>query len=159
MRHIKLFENWAAPEKIKQDAVITAKRLLPTFDDRWISDVIDQSSEKGTKIKIELISGDFIHAFKSGKWVGSWDFYLNKKKKTEREITDYLETKLMKPLDMFYTYLKGYNLYTEYIDDGNERKAANANNKLIHDKFNKLSDSDKEIALRNMDDTLKRIFK
>ena len=163
MKYVMTFENyqtyndyqrgsskWGTPEELKQDATITLKRSLPTFDEKWIDSVEDQSDDK-KGIKFEFKIGvDVVHMFKIGNWRGQWEFYLNKKKISDRDLKKSLEEKHLSKIDAFLKYAYGYDFYTDYIDDGSQYNAANANNRSIEDMFKSLSGSDKKKATKEL---------
>lgn len=177
MKYIMTFENyqtysdyemgrskWGSPEELKDDAIISLKKMLPTSDEKWIDEVEDLSNEKkGIKFQVK-IGKDLVHMFKVGSARGYWEYYLNKKKTDERKLQDHFDKTLMSPLDAFMKYARGYDFYAGYIDDGGQYQRAIANNKAITDMFNNLSSSDKKKAVKMLNkefdkDDVEKIFK
>lgn len=177
MKYIMTFENyqtyddykkgrsrWGSPEELKDDAIISLKRMLPTFDEKWIDVVKDQSDDK-KGIKFEFKVGkDLVHMFKVGGTRGSWEYYLNKKKTDERKLQDHFDKTLMSSIDAFMKYARGYDFYAAYIDDGGQYRRAVANNKTIEDMFGELSPSDKKKAVKMLNkefdkDNVEKVFK
>lgn len=164
MKYVMTFEKYqsyadyekgkskSGPNEMKHDATLTLKRLLPTFDEKWIDSVEDQSTDKGIKFEFK-IGKDTVHMFKVGRWLGKWEFYLNRKKSTERDIRTQLENNNMSALDKFLKYAAGYDYYVQYIDDGRQYKQAKANNEFILNLFDSLSSSDKKKALNSLKKT------
>lgn len=87
MKYVKTFEAyqtytdynkkrsaWGTPEDLKEDAILTLKRSLPTFDEKWIDKVEDQSDDtKGIKFEFK-IGKDLVHMYKVNTWRGQWEF-------------------------------------------------------------------------------------
>lgn len=159
MKYIMTFESYQSysdyekgksktgPAEMKKDATLTLKRLLPTFDEKWIDSVEDQSTDKGIKFEFK-IGKDTVHMFKVGRWLGQWELYLNRKKSTESDIRTQLENSNMSALDKFLKYAPGYDYYSQYIDDGGQYRRAESNNQSVINMFNDLSSSDKKKALK-----------
>jgi len=142
--------RWGSPEDLKDDAILTLKRLLPTFDEKWIDSVEDMSDDKkGIKFEIK-VGKDIIHMFKTGNYRGSWEYYLNKKKSSESKVQDHLEAANMSQVEKFLKHVAGYDFWADYIDNGGQRNDAVSNNKSIEDIFNSLSKSDKKEAVKGM---------
>lgn len=155
---------WGSPEDLKADAILALKRVLPTFDEKWIDSVEDQSVEdKGIKFEFK-VGNDIIHMLKVGNWRGQWEFYLNKKKMDSNEIQDALEKKHMSELDQFMKYAGSYDFYADYIDNGRQYNDALASNAEIKRMFDKLGSSDKKKAVKELlkkfknDDRVKTVF-
>ena len=156
--------SWGSPEDLKADATLALKGVLPTFDEKWIDSVEDQSEDdKGIKFEFK-IGKDLVHMFKVSNWRGQWEFYLNKKKMDANEIRKELEKKHMSDLDKFLKYASGYDFYAEYIDNGRQYNEALANNAEIKRMFDTLGSSDKKKAVKellkkfNNDDRVKAVF-
>ena len=102
-------------------------------------------------IKFEFkIGKDLVHMFKVDRWIGQWEYYLNKKKSDEYKIQKHFDETLMSPLESFLKYATGYDFYAAYIDDGRQYQNATANNKRIEDGFSKLSKSDQKKAVKEL---------
>jgi hypothetical protein len=141
--------RWGTPEDLKQDALISVKHVTPTFDDKWIESITDQSDEqKGIKFEIKVSSGDIVHAFKLGSWRGSWEFYLNKKKKSKEEIKEYLTMKLLSPYDIWRMNFDGLDRYAAYSDDHRVWSNAGSHEQIIKNIYAKLSSSDQKKAYK-----------
>lgn len=130
---------------------ISLKHMLPTFDDKWIDSIEDQSVEdKGIKFEIK-IGKEIVHAFlKKGRSIynaSDWEFYLGKKKIEASDLKKHFESTMMSELEKFLKYAFSYDFYAQYIDSGSQYKAAIANNDAIKSNFNKLSGSDKKKAI------------
>jgi hypothetical protein len=163
MKYVKTFEayqtysdyqkkgkTWGTPEDLKDDAILTLKRALPTFDEKWIDKVEDQSDDtKGIKFEFK-IGKDLVHMYKVNNWRGQWEFYLNKKKSDASQIKDYLEKAHMSKLDVFLKYAAGFDYYTEYIDNGSQYQAAQANNAAILKMWAELSTSERNKAKKEL---------
>ena len=159
MKYIMTFESYQSysdyekgksktgPAEMESDATATLKKLLPTFDEKWIDSIEDQSTDKGIKFQFK-IGKDTVHMFKVGRWLGQWEFYLNRKKSDKAKIRTHLEDNNMSALDKFIKYATGYDYHVAYIDDGRAYKNAKANNSYIRDLFDGLSNSDKKKAVK-----------
>lgn len=164
MKYIKTFEayqsytdyqnpekTWGTPQDLKEDAILALKRLLPTFDEKWINKVTDQSTDQGIKFEFK-IGRDTVHMYKVGNFRGQWEFYLNKKKTDSTKLKDYLESKYLKDLDKFLKYAPSYDHTAAYIDDGGSYKKSTNTNKFILNLFDNLSSGDQKKALRKVKD-------
>ena len=144
MKYVKTFEayqtyadyqkgrmTWGTPDDLKADAILALKRLLPSFDEKWINDIEDQSDEnKGIKFQFK-VGKDLIHMYKVNSWRGQWEYYLNKKKSNSDQVRDYLEKEHLSALDAFLKHAGSFDYYVEYIDNGGQYQAAQANNSAI----------------------------
>ncbi len=145
----KWTHNWGTPEKLKGDAIISAKHVMPTFDDKWIESVTDQSDEeKGIKFEIKVSSGDVVHMFKVGSFSGGWEFYLNKKKKNKQEIKEYLTMKLLTPYEIWKMNFDGFDHYAAFSDDHRAWSSAGSHEQIIRNIYAKLSPSDQKKAYK-----------
>jgi hypothetical protein len=172
MKHLMTFENyqkysdyqhprsrWGSPEELKEDAFLTLKKLMPSFEDKWIKSIEDVSIEdKGIKFEAK-VGKHTIHVFKVGSSRGQWEFYLNKKKIESSDLKSRLEKENMSDLELFLKYAKSYDFYYQYIDDGGKYRAAQRNNSAIEDRFNKLSRSDKKKANKELVKYFKGAYK
>lgn len=141
-------------EDVKSGLMTVVKQMLPTFDEKWVDSVEDQSVEdKGVKFELK-IGKDTIHAFlrdtRSIYTDRDWEFYLNKKKIDSYDLRKHLEESLMSELERFLKYAFSYDFYAAYIDDGGQYRRAVANNQTIEDNFKKLSGSDKKKAIKEL---------
>jgi len=176
MRYIKTFEAYVTYNDIKKSASDIENELrgelIKLFTYAGISDHIDdliytdQSTDKGIKWQIEVKGkgSDTIHAYKDGKWMGQYEWYLNKKKSSKYDIQQYFLKKYISPLDIFLTAAKSYDYHAEYIDNGAQYRAAVAKNKGIEDQFNQLSASDKKAAVKELEkkinkELVQKVFK
>ena len=142
--------RWGSPADLEEDAIISVKHLLPTFDDKWIDKIEDQSVEdKGIKFEI-TVGRDKIQMIKTNSFRGQWEYYLNGKKKDSNEIKDYLESKYLSDIDKFVKYAKGYDYTAAYIDDGASYKKAQEGNQFILNLFDNLKPNDKKKALKTL---------
>lgn len=142
-----------SPDDQAKDALNIIKKILPTFDEKWIDNIEDQSSDKGIKFQVELSGGDTIHMYKTSKWISnesSWDFFINKKKIKPSDLRNSLELKYLSDLDAFLKYAFSYNFESEYINNGKQHKAAVDNNTKILQSFNDLNSSDKKEAIKQL---------
>lgn len=140
--------KWGTPADLKEDAIISVKHLLPTFDDKWIDSIKDQSVEnKGIKFEIK-VGRDKIQMVKTNSFRGQWEYYLNGKKKDSNEINEYLESKYLSDIDKFVKYAKGYDYSAAYIDDGSAYKKTKGDNQFILNLFDSLKPNDKKKALK-----------
>lgn len=153
---------------VQNGLMVVLKHMMPTFDEKWIDSVEDQSvDDKGIKFEVK-IGKDIIHAFLT-KSLGiytdrDWEFYLNKKKISGRDLKDHLESSLMSDLDMFMKYGMSYDFYADYIDNGTQYRNAKNNNASIEQRFKELSSSDQKKALKALykkfsKDDVDRVFK
>lgn len=142
--------SWGSPEDLEADVILTLKRLLPSFDDKWIDSVEDQSDDKkGIKFEIK-VGKNLIHMFKVGNWRGQWEFYLNKKKVSEADVETALEKDNMSELDRFMKKVGGFDFYADKIDNGGQWRQAKFNNSAVKKVFDELSSSDKKKAIKLM---------
>jgi len=142
--------KWGTPADLKEDAIISVKRILPTFDDKWIDKIEDQSVEdKGIKFEI-TVGKDKIQMIKTNSFRFQWEYYLNGKKKNSNKINEYLETKYLSDIDKFLKYAKGYDYTAAYIDDGASYKKAQDSNQFILNLFDSLKPNDKKKALKTL---------
>lgn len=142
--------KWGTPEDLKQDAILSVKRALPTFDEKWIDSIEDQSQDdKGIKFEIK-VGKDTIHMYKVDGWRGTWEYYLNKKKISQDDLHTELEQKHLSQLDAFLKYAFGFDFYAEYIDNGGQYQRATANNDAILKRYKALSSSDQAKAKKEL---------
>lgn len=162
MKHLMTFEkyyayndfkkNWGSPDEMKQEVEWIMARLLPKED--MLKSIEDLSTDKGIKFEIKLSSKDTIHMYKVSGWRmqenDGWEYYYNKKKTIYRKLKNQLEKEILSDLELFLKYFKSYDLYSQYIDDGGQYRAATDNNSSIIDRFNNLSSSDKKKAKKEL---------
>lgn len=145
-------KNWGSPDEMKQEVEWIMARLLPKED--MLKSIEDLSTDKGIKFEIKLSSKDTIHMYKVSGWRmqenDGWEYYYNKKKTIYRKLKNQLEKEILSDLELFLKYFKSYDLYSQYIDDGGQYKAATDNNSSIIDRFNNLSSSDKKKAKKEL---------
>lgn len=161
MKYVQTFESyqkytdfksmkWGTPEELKDDATLSIKRALPTFDDKWIDSIEDQSQDdKGIKFEIK-VGRDVIHMYKVDHFRGNWEYYLNKKKITRDDLRTELEKKHLSELDNFLKYASGFDFYAEYIDNGRQYQNAVANNSGIITRYKALGSSDQKKAKQEL---------
>jgi hypothetical protein len=163
MKYVKTFEayqkysdyqkgrmTWGTPEDLKQDAILTLKRALPTFDEKWIDQTEDQSDDaKGIKFQFK-VGKDLIHLYKVDSWRGGWEFYLNKKRSDVNQVKDHLEKTHMSALDVFLKNASSFDYYAEYIDNGGQYQAAQANNSAVLKMWAELNTSDRNKARKEL---------
>ena len=146
--------KWGTPDELKKDAVIVASRLIPVDRndaESYIKSVSDQSDDKkGIKFEIVLTTGDVLHAFKVGRFMQHWEWYINKKRSSEGEIYSQLEEKMYKPFDRWKKQYDGRDATYMYADDASSYKSGLAHDKFLDDLYNKLSASDKKRADEHM---------
>jgi|DEB19_MinimDraft_2_1074335.scaffolds.fasta_scaffold00094_26 hypothetical protein len=134
---------------LESDVLIKAKHLTPTFDDKWISSINDVSDDKkGIKFEIKTTTGDTLHAFKIGRFLGSWEWYLNKKKMTESDIRIILTNKGLTPLERWELNFKGFDDTYVYSDSSRVYITGSKQEKEILKMYNDLSNADKRIAYK-----------
>lgn len=137
------------PEILADNVKLIVKKLMPTFEDKWISSVEDLSDEKkGIKFEIKLSTGDLIHAFKVEKEFGKWEFYLNKKKKDESSLKKYFLENAISPLEKWELKFKSFDYNYTYSDDSRVYNAGLNNEKEIMAIYDTLSMSDKRKAYK-----------
>lgn len=159
MKYVMTFENYQSysdykgngtgPAEIKRDAILTLKRLLPSFDEKWIDNIEDQSNDKGIKFQFK-IGKDIIHMYKVTRWLGQWELYLNRKKINAPDLQNYLENNHLSSLDRFLKYAASYDYNSQYIDDGGQYKRVESNNKYILNLFDELKPNDKKKAIKTL---------
>jgi hypothetical protein len=142
--------SWGSPEELKADAILTLKKLMPSFDEKWINSIEDVSVEsKGIKFEAK-VGKNLIHMFKVGGLRGQWEFYLNKKKVSEADLEAALEKDNMSDLDLFMKKVGSFDFYADKIDNGGQWRQAKFNNSAVKKVFDKLSSSDKKKAIKLM---------
>lgn len=161
MKYVKTFESyqkyadfksmsWGTSAELKDDAVLSIKRALPTFDDKWIDSIEDLSQDdKGIKFEVK-VGKDTIHMYKIDRFRGNWEYYLNKKKMTRDNLRAELERKHLSKLDTFLKYASGFDFYAEYIDNGRQYQNALANNNEIIALYKELGASDQKKAKQEL---------
>jgi len=155
--------KFGTPEDLLEDALISINPALPNGK-KDIDSISDESSDKGIKFKI-VIGKDVVHMYKVGSYRYEWEFYLNKRKSSKYEISNYFADKLLSPYEKVLRSLLSYDFTTDYIDSGSQyKKATESNNEKIKE-FNKLSKSDKNKVIKsliksmpNQANSIKRIF-
>lgn len=153
--YVKNGKSLATPETMLRDVTISVKHLTPTFDEKWIKEIQDQSDEKkGIKFEIKLINGDTIHAFKIGNYYNEWEWYLNKKKKSGKEIQEYLSSNLLSPYERWELNYNSFDHYYMYADDNRSYRAGAAHEIKIKELYSKLSTSDKKKAYKKYTETV-----
>jgi hypothetical protein len=168
MKHIKLYEsyirekymtyddlgNWGKysnESEIEDDLRMKMIRLFQYASiSNHLDDVeyTDQSSDKGIKwqIKIKGKGTDIIHVYKTDKYKGSYEFYLNKKKSSEYDIQQHFLNKYVPELDQYLAAVKGYDSTYQYSDDSRAYKRGQNQAQNLKDLYDKLSSSDKKKA-------------
>jgi hypothetical protein len=138
-----------SPEELLKDVTVSVKHILPTFEEKWIKSIEEQSDEKkGIKFEIKLSSGDVIHAFKISRWWGQWEWYLNKKKKSKEDIETELFNKLLTPFDRWKNNFNAFDRYYMYSDDRRSYNSGRDHEKQINSLYDALSNSDKKKAYK-----------
>lgn len=151
------------PEKMQSDATLFVKKLMPTFCDSWINQVEEQSDDlKGIKFEFKVKS-ETIHVIKLGGFLGDWDLFLNKKRISKTDLTNFLEKKYMTPLEIFCKYAMAYNFYLNMVECKTQYNEVKARNKNIESIFAGLNDQDKAKAIDFMNSVfgeklIKRVF-
>ena len=140
------------PEKMQFDAVLFVKKLMPTFCDSWINQVEEQSDElKGIKFEF-IVKSETIQVIKLGGFLGDWDLFLNKKRISKTDLTNFLEKKYMTPLEIFCKYAMAYNFYLNMVECKTQYNEVKARNKNIENIFIGLNNQDKAKAIDFMND-------
>lgn len=155
-KDIELFEKYqkysdykGKTPDLKWDIQIAAKHLMPTFDEKWIKSIEEQSQEdKGIKFEIVTSTGDVLHAFKVGSYIGQWEWYLNKKKKDAREIKEYLTLKALTPYEIWQMSFDSFDHYAAFSDDNRAWNAASNHERVLRGIYDKLSASDQKKAYK-----------
>ena len=143
--------SWGSPVEMREDVDFCLGRLLPKED--MIKSIEDQSKDKGIKFYVELESGDYIHMYKTSPYrmqPEGWEYYFNKKKIKYQELKQKLEDDFMSKRESFLKYVKSYDFYYQYIDDGRQWKAAKRNNEVIVDMYKNLSNNEKGQAKKEI---------
>jgi hypothetical protein len=140
------------PEKMQSDAVLFVKKLMPTFCNSWINQVEEQSDElKGIKFEF-IVKSETIQVIKLGGFLGDWDLFLNKKRISKTDLTNFLEKKYMTPLEIFCKYAMAYNFYLNMVECKTQYNEVKARNKNIENIFIGLNNQDKAKAIDFMND-------
>jgi hypothetical protein len=151
------------PEKMQSDAVLFVKKLMPTFCDSWINQVEEQSDElKGIKFEF-IVKSETIQVIKLGGFLGDWDLFLNKKRISKTDLTNFLEKKYMTGLEIFCKYVMGYNFHLNMLEYNGDYVKVSEKNKNIESIFAGLNDQDKAKAIDFMNSVFgekltKRVF-
>ena len=143
------------PDDIRNDAMISVKHIMPVHwkeADKYIKSIKDQSDQdKGIKFEITLSTGDTIHGYKVGPWRSHWEWYLNKKKKSNAEIYSELEAKMYSPYDRWKRQYDMLDKTYMYADDNRAYKSGGEHAKLVKNLYDKLSATDKKKADKYME--------
>jgi hypothetical protein len=140
------------PEKMQSDANLFVKKLMPTFCNSWINQVEEQSDElKGIKFEF-IVKSETIQVIKLGGFLGDWDLFLNKKRISKTDLTNFLEKKYMTPLEIFCKYAMAYNFYLNMVECKTQYNEVKARNKNIENIFIGLNNQDKAKAIDFMND-------
>jgi hypothetical protein len=151
------------PEKMQSDATLFVKKLMPTFCDSWINQVEEQSDElKGIKFEF-IVKSETIQVIKLGGFLGDWDLFLNKKRISKTDLTNFLEKKYMTGLEIFCKYVMGYNFHLNMLEYNGDYVKVSEKNKNIESIFAGLNDQDKAKAIDFMNSVFgekltKRVF-
>jgi hypothetical protein len=148
--YTRLNSSWGSPADLKDDAILSITKLLPTRDDKWIKSITDESTDQGIKFKILLDNDITIHMFKLGSWRGQWEYYLNRKRISAYDLENKLDNIFLTSVDTFLKYVRNYDFFVDYIDDGARYRAVLANNNKIEQIFKDLSVIEKEEAIKKM---------
>ena len=168
MKHVKLYEAYISEKYVTYDDLgkwgkysnesevedDLRMKMIRLFQYASISNYLDdveytdQSSDKGIKWQIEIKGKgtDIIHAYKTDKYKGSYEFYLNKKKSSEYDIQQYFLNKYVPELDQYLAAVKGYDYTYQRSDDSRAYKKGGEQKKDLIDLYSKLSNSDKKKA-------------
>jgi hypothetical protein len=131
------------PEKMQSDANLFVKKLMPTFCNSWINQVEEQSDElKGIKFEF-IVKSETIQVIKLGGFLGDWDLFLNKKRISKTDLTNFLEKKYMTGLEIFCKYVMGYNFHLNMLEYSGDYVKVSEKNKNIESIFAGLNDQDK----------------
>jgi hypothetical protein len=140
------------PEKMQSDANLFVKKLMPTFCNSWINQVEEQSDElKGIKFEF-IVKSETIQVIKLGGFLGDWDLFLNKKRISKTDLTNFLEKKYMTSLEIFCKYAMAYNFYLNMVECKTQYNEVKARNKNIENIFIGLNNQDKAKAIDFMND-------
>jgi hypothetical protein len=151
------------PEKMQSDANLFVKKLMPTFCNSWIDQVEEQSDElKGIKFEF-IVKSETIQVIKLGGFLGDWDLFLNKKRISKTDLTNFLEKKYMTGLEIFCKYVMGYNFHLNMLEYNGDYVKVSEKNKNIESIFAGLNDQDKAKAIDFMNSVFgekltKRVF-
>jgi hypothetical protein len=151
------------PEKMQSDATLFVKKLMPTFCNSWINQVEEQSDElKGIKFEF-IVKSETIQVIKLGGFLGDWDLFLNKKRISKTDLTNFLEKKYMTELEIFCKYVMGYNFHLNMLEYNGDYVKVSEKNKNIESIFAGLNDQDKAKAIDFMNSVFgekltKRVF-
>jgi hypothetical protein len=136
--------KWGSPEDLKEDITNVINRL--TARRIGITNIEDQSDDiKGIKFEITLDTGDTIHAFKVEGWRGKWELYLNRKKATEYDISNYLESTLS-PYEQWRLAYDRFDKNYMYSDNPGADKRGREAEQELNDLYSALSPEEKAKA-------------
>jgi 8-oxo-dGTP pyrophosphatase MutT (NUDIX family) len=146
--------NWEKSEPyILQDLKYMIRHALP-YDwresEKYIASIEDKSIEdKGVKFEITLKNKDIITAYKTSKFAGDWEYYLNGKKAGKRGTRDELSKlfyERLTDLEKYIKKIKAHDFHYLYADDHRAyRSGSNSSDSLV-ELYSKLSGSDKRKA-------------
>jgi hypothetical protein len=144
--------SWATPKDLIDDAKIALKHLLPTWDDKYIAEIVDETNEQGIKLRVELSNGGTIHMYRTGKFRSSdaWDYFLNKKKIMASDLKSYMRDNLATKVELFLNAAPGYDFNIDRIDDGSAHRKGTANNAAILQMYQDLSEDERIKALADL---------
>jgi hypothetical protein len=149
--YAKSKSRFGTPTDIEEDLRITLRNMLNFSNilDQLDIELEDQSTDKGIKWEATL-SGkkgkDTIHAYKNNPFRGKYEFYLNKKKTSEKDIQNYFINKYVSDLDSYMSSVKAYDKNYIYSDDGSAYRKGEAQRDNLIAMYAALSDSDKRKA-------------
>jgi len=143
-------DKWGTPEELEKDALITAKHIIPGDWDKVEKDIksIENQSDdnKGIKFEFKLKSGDILHLFKVGRFRGSWEIYVNKKKMKDKYDAYAELLKKLPKLEAYLISMKGFDSTYMYADDGRAYRSGSAHEKALRQLYSSLSPGDKKKA-------------
>jgi len=136
-------------ERMKKDVILKVKHLLPydwsTAED-YIKSVEDLSDdEKGVKFEVELKDGRVLNLYKTQKFYGYWEIYLDRKKKREDEIKNILYNELPN-LEKYILAVKGHDWNYMYADDSRAYSSGQQGAENLAKLYANLTNSDKKKA-------------
>jgi hypothetical protein len=139
--------NWGTPSEIEEDVKSTINLILKPVSDKLKKvEFEDQSSDKGIKWEVKVNSKDILHFYKTTKWSGEYEIYLNKKESSKYEIQQFFLDKYLNDLERYISSMEGYDSTHVYSDTGSSYKTGRAHSKKLTDMYSKLSNSDKKKA-------------
>lgn len=145
--------NKKVEEFVKRDLSYAIRHALPYSweeSEQHIKSIEDKSIEdKGIKYEVTLKNNKVVTAYKTGKFAGDWEFYLDGKKAGRRGTRQELANLLYKDisdLDRYLLALRSYDWNYMYSDDHRAYKRGSNSSDSLVELYSKLTGREKRIA-------------